>query len=151
MLISNSAAEWAWPDALVDIEYIVFTALIFKPSNISRIGGISFKLIINLPDEFFKHYGLSKNTAGVYVRGDSMKDMFSDHDVAFLDMTVQRFIYDGVYAFVYDDSCFIMLLQLDGNALKVISLNTKYSPWLIEDENLFKIVGLVKAGICRSK
>lgn len=92
-----------------------------------------------------------KNTANVYIRSDSMEDMFSDHDVAFLDMTVQRFIHDGVYAFVYDDSCFIKLLQLEGNALKVIFLNTKYSPWLIEDENLFKIVGMVKAGICRSK
>lgn len=107
---------------------------------------------ISVPDEFFKHYGLlPKNTVGVYVRGDSMEDMFSDHDVAFLDMTVQRFIHDGVYAFGYDDSCFIKLLQLEGNALKAISLNTKYSPWLIEDENLFKIVGMVKAGICRTK
>lgn len=107
---------------------------------------------ICVSDEFFLNYGLSKtNTAGVYVRGDSMEDMFSDHDITFLDMNVKQFIHDGVYAFVYDDSCFIKLLQLEGNALKAISLNSKYATWLIEDENLFKIVGMVKAGICRTK
>lgn len=107
---------------------------------------------INVPNQFFKQYNLPlKSTVGVYVRGDSMEGMFSDHDVAFLDMSIQRFIHDGIYAFSYDDSCFIKLLQLEGNALKAISLNSKYSPWLIENESLLKIAGMVKAGICRAK
>ena len=104
---------------------------------------------ICVPEEFFKQYNLPPQyTAGVYVRGDSMEKMFSDHDIAFFVMSIQRFIHDGIYAFVYDDSCFIKLLQLEGKALKAVSLNDHYSPWLIEDENLFKIVGMVKAGIC---
>lgn len=105
---------------------------------------------LSLPDDFFNTYNLNKKqTAGVYVKGDSMQPKFNDHDIAIVDMSVEEFIKDGTYAFSYDGSCFIKKLQLVGKTLKVISLNPEYAAWDIENEEQLHIVGLVKAAICK--
>lgn len=103
-----------------------------------------------LPNTFFTTYNLNKkDTAGVYIKGDSMEPKFNDKDIAIIDMSVKSFINDGTYAFVYDGNCFVKKLQLAGNTLKVISLNPEYAAWDIEQEDLLHIVGVVKAVICK--
>lgn len=105
---------------------------------------------LSLPDDFFSTHNLNKKqTAGVYIKGDSMQPKFNDKDIAIVDMSIEEFIKDGTYAFVYDGSCFIKKLQLTGKTLKVVSLNPEYTAWNIENENLLHIVGLVKAAICK--
>ena len=105
---------------------------------------------LNLPDDFFNTYNLNKKqTAGVYIKGDSMQPKFNDKDIAIVDMSVEEFIKDGTYAFVYDGSCFIKKLQLTGKTLKVVSLNPEYTAWNIENDDQLHIVGLVKAAICK--
>ncbi len=103
-----------------------------------------------LPDTFFTTYNLNKSdTAGVYIKGDSMQPKFNDNDIAIIDLSVKAFENDGTYAFVYDGNCFVKKLQLAGNTLKVISLNPEYAAWNIEQEELLRIVGIVKAVICK--
>lgn len=105
---------------------------------------------LSLPDDFFSTYNLNKKqTAGVYVKGDSMQPKFNDKDIAIVDMSIEEFIKDGTYAFVYDGNCFIKKLQLTGKSLKVVSLNPEYTTWDIENEEQLHIVGLVKAAICK--
>jgi len=62
-----------------------------------------------------------------------------------LDITIERFVGDGIYAFVYGNNLYIKRLQLLKDKLIVISDNTSYDKWEVtsEDEELFHIQGLV--------
>ncbi len=103
-----------------------------------------------LPEDFYEIYGIPKKfAAGVKVRGDSMQPRLYDKDIAILDMSIKQFDNDDTYAFEYDGSCFIKKLQLAGDKLKAISLNSEYASWDIENEEFLRIVGKVKAAICK--
>lgn len=103
-----------------------------------------------LPDTFFETYSLSKNNAlGVFVRGDSMEPKFYNGDVAVIDRSSRLFECDGIYAFYYEGNCFIKHLQLIGKNLYAISSNKAYEKWIIDMPSDFKIIGRVKAAICR--
>lgn len=103
-----------------------------------------------LPEEFFSIYDIPKKcAAGIKVKGDSMQPRLYDKDIVILDTSVKTFINDDMYAFEYDGACFIKKLQLAGQYLKAVSLNSEYEPWNIEHEDLLHIVGKVKAAICK--
>lgn len=107
---------------------------------------------VNFSNSFFKAYNLDpKHTIGVRVSGDSMENAFFDNDTAIIDTSIKHFIGDAIYAFCYDDCCYIKMLQLTGEGLFAISLNQIYPAWKIEQENLLRISGMVKAGITRPK
>ncbi len=77
--------------------------------------------------------------------GDSMLGSISPGELVVLDVTVKRFVSDGIYAFVYGDNLHIKRLQLLKDRLIVISDNTSYDRWEVtnEDEELFHIQGFV--------
>ncbi|ESN50442.1 S24 family peptidase [Enterobacter sp. MGH 16] len=77
--------------------------------------------------------------------GDSMLGSISPGELVVLDVTVKRFVSDGIYAFVYGDNLHIKRLQLLKDRLIVISDNTSYDKWEVtkEDEELFRIQGFV--------
>lgn len=147
----------------IDINWVL-TGQVSKTENTINIYDVEFSAgcgsIINeeniistlvLPEDFFEIYNIPlKYAAGVKVRGDSMQPRLYDRDIAILDMSVKRFDTDDTYAFEYDGSCFIKKLQLAGDHLKAISLNSEYAAWDIEHEELLHIVGKVKAAICRT-
>lgn len=77
--------------------------------------------------------------------GDSMLGSISPGELVVLDVTVKRFVGDGIYAFVYGDNLHIKRLQLLKDKLIVISDNPSYDRWTVtnEDEDLFHIQGFV--------
>ncbi|WP_431612990.1 S24 family peptidase [Enterobacter chengduensis] len=77
--------------------------------------------------------------------GDSMLGSISPGELVVLDITVKRFVSDGIYAFVYGDNFHIKRLQLLKDRLIVISDNASYDRWEVtnEDEELFHIQGFV--------
>jgi len=77
--------------------------------------------------------------------GDSMLGSIFPGELVVLDVTVKRFISDGIYAFVYGDNFHIKRLQLLKDRMIVISDNASYERWEVtnEDEELFHIQGFV--------
>ncbi|MHA1161667.1 S24 family peptidase [Enterobacter wuhouensis] len=77
--------------------------------------------------------------------GDSMLGSISPGELVVLDVTVKRFVSDGIYAFVYGDNFHIKRLQLLKDRLIVISDNASYDRWEVtnEDQDLFHIQGFV--------
>jgi len=77
--------------------------------------------------------------------GDSMRGSVEPGELVVLDITVKRFVSDGIYAFSYGDSVHIKRLQWLKDRLMVISDNSTYERWEInsQDEDQFHIQGFV--------
>lgn len=82
----------------------------------------------------------------INVRGDSMSGTIEPGDLLFVDISVQKFDGDGIYAFLYDGTAHVKRMQKMKDKLLVISDNKTYSPWEpIEKEemNLLYVFGKV--------
>ncbi|MDU4943869.1 MAG: S24 family peptidase [Mixta calida] len=77
--------------------------------------------------------------------GDSMRGSVEPGELVVLDVTVSRFVSDGIYAFSYGDSAHIKRLQRLKDRLIVISDNKTYEKWEIgpEEEDQLHIQGFV--------
>ena len=76
----------------------------------------------------------------INVRGDSMAGTIEPGDLLFVDISIQHFDGDGIYAFIYDDTSHVKRLQKMKDKLLVISDNPTYRPWEpIEKEEMNKI------------
>ncbi|MBP0998228.1 S24 family peptidase [Serratia fonticola] len=99
------------------------------------------------PEEARRMFGGRKASALkiATAMGDSMLGSIVPGELVVLDITVERFVGDGIYAFVYGDNLHIKRLQLLKDRLIVISDNASYDKWEVttEDEELFHIQGLV--------
>ncbi|CAH4990074.1 putative HTH-type transcriptional regulator [Enterobacter cloacae] len=77
----------------------------------------------------------------INVRGDSMSGTIEPGDLLFVDISVQHFDGDGIYAFIYDDTSHVKRLQKMKDKLLVISDNQTYRPWEpIEKEEMNRIL-----------
>ena len=65
----------------------------------------------------------------INVRGDSMSGTIEPGDLLFVDISVNSFDGDGIYAFLYDDTAHVKRLQKMKDKLLVISDNKSYTPW----------------------
>ncbi len=65
----------------------------------------------------------------INVRGDSMSGTIEPGDLLFIDISVQKYDGDGIYAFLYDDTSHVKRLQMMKDKLLVISDNKTYAPW----------------------
>lgn len=65
----------------------------------------------------------------INVRGDSMSGTIEPGDLLFVDISVQKFDGDGIYAFLYDETAHVKRLQMMKDKLLVISDNKTYAPW----------------------
>ncbi|HDS4828609.1 TPA: helix-turn-helix transcriptional regulator [Citrobacter koseri] len=65
----------------------------------------------------------------INVRGDSMSGTIEPGDLLFVDISIQHFDGDGIYAFLYDGTAHVKRLQKMKNKLLVISDNKTYAPW----------------------
>ena len=76
----------------------------------------------------------------INVRGDSMSGTIEPGDLLFVDISVQRFDGDGIYAFLYDETAHVKRLQMMKDKLLVISDNKTYAPWYpIERDELNRV------------
>lgn len=76
----------------------------------------------------------------INVRGDSMSGTIEPGDLLFVDISVQQFDGDGIYAFIYDETSHVKRLQKMKDKLLVISDNQTYRPWEpIEKEEMNRI------------
>ena len=65
----------------------------------------------------------------INVRGDSMSGTIEPGDLLFVDISVQHFDGDGIYAFVYDETAHVKRLQKMKDRLIVLSDNKIYPAW----------------------
>lgn len=82
----------------------------------------------------------------INVRGDCMTGTLEPGDLLFVDISVQRFDGDGIYAFIYDETTHVKRLQKMKDKILVISDNKTYAPWepIVKEEiNRMHIIGKV--------
>lgn len=70
----------------------------------------------------------------ITVKGDSMSETFEPRDQIFVDITTNFFDGDGIYVFVLDNQLYIKRLQKQHKRLAVISDNSKYETWYLDEE-----------------
>lgn len=81
----------------------------------------------------------------ITVRGDSMEGTINPGDEIFVDTAVTHFDGDGVYVFVFGKTLHVKRLQMQRNRLSVLSDNSVYKEWFVEDgdEDQFHIMAKV--------
>lgn len=89
--------------------------------------------------------GYAKMVKMVNVGGDSMSGTIEPGDLVFVDISVNKFDSDGIYVFGFDGKVHIKRLQMIPDKLLVISDNTRYRDWFIDEanEHRFYIFGKV--------
>lgn len=101
-----------------------------------------------VPEQFHLYFrGMSPESIRVInIRGDSMTPTFASGDMIFVDIGVTCFDGDGVYVFTYKSHLYVKRLQMAGDQLIVISDNSTYREWAINEENFeyLHIQGKVK-------
>ena len=76
------------------------------------------------------------------VRGDSMEPYYYDGDIVFVKE--QPSLDNGqIGIFIYEDEAYIKKYSLQEDGVYLVSLNKKYPPIKIDENNTFKICGLV--------
>lgn len=71
----------------------------------------------------------------ITVRGDSMEGTINPGDEIFVDVSINQFDGDGVYVFVFGRTLHVKRLQMQKNRLAVISDNSAYERWFIDESD----------------
>lgn len=100
---------------------------------------------IAVPTKMVDRYGLNSHCVGALIDGVSMEPKIHDGDIVIIDRSVNTFEDDNVYAFFYEEHCYIKQLQKLGNELKVKSLNPDFDSWIIKNVQDIIIAGKYKA------
>lgn len=80
----------------------------------------------------------SESVKVITVRGDSMEGTIDPGDEIFVNVAIRGFDGDGIYVFVFGNTMHVKRLQMHKDRILVISDNTKYKEWYIEDGELDK-------------
>ncbi|ARZ01779.1 transcriptional regulator [Yersinia ruckeri] len=116
----------AGPGAINNQEFVeVIRSIEYSPEEARRLFG-------NRP---------AANVKMINVRGDSMSGTIEPGDLIFVDVSVQYFDGDGIYAFLYDDTAHVKRLQKMKSQLLVLSDSDRYRTWdPIENEEMNRML-----------
>lgn len=87
----------------------------------------------------------------INVRGDSMADTIEPGDLIFVDVSVTDFDGDGIYVFGFDHKIYVKRLQMIPDKILVISDNTKYREWTVDESNQHRFYVFGKVMISQSQ
>jgi len=87
----------------------------------------------------------------INVRGDSMAETIEPGDRIFVDVSVTDFDGDGMYVFGFDDKIYVKRLQMIPDKILVISDNTKYREWSVDESNQHRFYVYGKVMISQSQ
>lgn len=81
----------------------------------------------------------------ITVRGDSMEGTIDPGDEIFVNIGVREFDGDGIYVFIFGNTLHVKRLQMHKDKLLVLSDNSRYKEWHIEeaDNDRFHIMAKV--------
>lgn len=82
---------------------------------------------------------LPANIQQISALTDSMKGTIDPGENVFVDRTINKFIGDGIYLFLYKGFVHMKRLQIKGDILAVISDNKKYDTWEIKPEDIIHL------------
>lgn len=106
-------------------------------------AGTGEYMIDNQPEEITVHGGIPADyDFAVTINGDSMEPMFADGQVIFVRNTVEAISGQIVIAELNGDA-YVKKLQADESSCRLVSLNSKYKPINIDEDDDFKVVGVV--------
>ena len=106
-------------------------------------AGTGEYMIDNQPEEITVHGGIPADyDFAVTINGDSMEPMFADGQVIFVRSTVEAISGQIVIAELNGDA-YVKKLQADEDSCRLVSLNSKYKPIKIDEDDDFKVVGVV--------
>ncbi|MFS7307164.1 XRE family transcriptional regulator [Rahnella inusitata] len=93
----------------------------------------------------------SETVKVINVRGDSMAETIEPGDLIFVDVSVTDFDGDGIYVFGFDDKIYVKRLQMIPDKILVISDNTKYREWSVDESNQHRFYVYGKVMISQSQ
>lgn len=70
---------------------------------------------------------------GMYVRGDSMQPALEDWDTVLIDTSDTELVTGEIYAVAYKGKTFIKEVRVRPDSVELVSINTKYEPIIIPD------------------
>lgn len=82
------------------------------------------------------------------IKGDNLSGTLEPGDLAFIDISIEKYDGDGIYLFIFGNHLHLKRLQMVGTNLLVISDNRQYKSWEIaqkDRQNLF-VIGKVLVG-----
>jgi phage repressor protein C with HTH and peptisase S24 domain len=82
-----------------------------------------------------------KNCKMVKVSGNSMYPEYHHGDRVIIDESDKNLTDGQIYAFRYDNQCYVKEINRAGNTIKCISVNKEYEPFFIERDLDFKVFG----------
>lgn len=79
----------------------------------------------------------------VKISGNSMFPEYKDGDRVVIDKNCTELIDGHIFAFRYNNQCFVKEINLLGKRIKCISLNKEYDPFYIEEGEPFTVFGRI--------
>lgn len=100
--------------------------------------------VCKVPRSTLQKYGANiRRTEIVYAQGDSMSPEIESGDALYVDTSQTEIISGLVYAFNYDGQPMCKRLQKIGDEIRAISKNPLYSPFVIDFNLHFEVIGRV--------
>lgn len=83
----------------------------------------------------------------ITVKGDSMMPTLNNGDAVIVDVSQRDVTQDGLYAVELGGSTLIKRIQITHKGLLLLSDNTKYKPFTIDDGDTLNVIGRVYVGL----
>lgn len=115
------------------------TSIDFEDDNCTYSLSLSKKIVEN--------YNISQNCIGILVSGDSMSPKLKNGDIAIIDTSITDLKDDNIYAFMFENHCYIKQLQKLGKEIGIKSLNHSYENWKMIPNETFKIIGQLQLSL----
>ncbi|MBG6243508.1 MAG: helix-turn-helix transcriptional regulator [Candidatus Symbiopectobacterium sp. Dall1.0] len=106
---------------------------------------------IELESEFAKTIIGVRNFQNIKIanaKGDSMHPTIDAGDLMLLDISINYFDGDGLYAFCFGNECYVKRLQCIKQSIVVISDNRSYREWSIEPSEVDQLFIIAKVVSC---
>ena len=84
-----------------------------------------------------------KNCEIVRISGNSMAPEYRHGDRVIIDKGDTEIMDGHIYAFRYNNACYVKEMNLLGDKVKCISLNKEYDPFYIESTDEFRVLGRI--------
>lgn len=114
------------------------------------IEGEEISAVFSATESWFKRElgTSSKNLTIIKARGDSMISTIMPEEMVFVDRSTANEPGDGLWVYRFEDAVFLKRLQLlPGRKIKVMSDNQVYTPYELQPDETFRLLGRVIAAL----
>lgn len=112
--------------------------------------GCGIITMVRVTYEFIRNYCPSASMNSLHIitaKGDSMMPTLNNGGAVIVDVSQRDVTQDGLYAVELGGSTLIKRIQITHKGLLLLSDNTKYKPFTIDDGDTLNVIGRVYVGL----